>query len=95
MLVILSDMRQATDVLNLEHQAMVQTSAALQQVANQKLLADLHSVDVYALGVDAAGTSVGYWQSLRTFWTAYFVRAGARVKSYSLLRELPELAPTR
>jgi hypothetical protein len=90
-LVILSDMRQATGALNLEHQAVVETSAALRQVTKKKLLADLHGVDVYALGVDAAGTSVGYWQSLRNFWTAYFEQAGANVKGYSLLRELPEL----
>jgi len=89
-LVILSDMRQATRGLNLERQTVVQTDTALRQVANKKLLADLHGVDVYAEGVDGAGESVGYWQSLRDFWTAYFGRSGAILKLYSVLRDVPE-----
>jgi hypothetical protein len=32
---------------------------------NDKLLADLRGVEVFAEGADAAGESVGYWQSLR------------------------------
>jgi hypothetical protein len=96
-LIVLSDMKQATRALNLERQSTVQTAAAMQQVANRKLLADLHGVDVYAEGIDGAGESVGYWQSLHDFWTAYFVRTGATVKGYSPLRNVPELdrsAPT-
>ena len=89
-LVILSDMRQATGILDLEHQAVIQTNAALQRVASTKLLADLHGVDVYALGVDGTGTTVLYWQSLRDFWTAYFERTRANMKSYTILRSLPE-----
>ena len=68
----------------------MQTQAELRQVANDRLLADLHGVDVFAEGVDAAGESVQYWQSLQDFWTAYFGRAGATLTSYSALREVPE-----
>jgi hypothetical protein len=89
-LVVLSDMRQATRALNVEHQPVVRTDTALRQVANNKLFADLHGVDVYTEGVDAVGETVDYWQSLRDFWTAYFVRAGAKVKGYSVLRDVPE-----
>lgn len=89
-LVILSDMRQATGALNLENQSAVQMKAALQRIATKKLIADLHGVDVYALGVDGTGTSVAYWQSLRDFWTAYFEQTRANMKSYTLLRSLPE-----
>ena len=90
-LLVLSDMKQATHALNLERQPSVQTAVAMQQVANSKLLADLHGVDVYAEGVDGAGESVAYWQSLHDFWSAYFARAGATVKGYSVLRNVPEL----
>jgi hypothetical protein len=83
-------MKQATHAVNLERQSTVQTAAAMQQVANNKLLADLHGVDVYAEGVDAAGETVGYWQGLRDFWAAYFARAGATLARYSALREVPE-----
>jgi hypothetical protein len=90
-LIILSDMRQATRTLDLEHQTMIQVHVALQQIANRKLLADLHGVDISILGADGTGKSVDYWQSLREFWTAYFSRAGADLKTYSILRDLLEL----
>jgi hypothetical protein len=89
-LIMLSDMKQATRALNLERQSVVRTDTALQKVASNKLFADLYGVDVYAEGVDAAGETVGYWQSLRDFWMAYFTRAGASVKGYSALRDVPE-----
>jgi integrase len=88
--VVFSDMKQATRALNVERQPMAQTPAALQQVANNKLFADLRGVDVYAEGVDAAGESVAYWQSLHDFWEAYFAQAGATLARYSALRDLPE-----
>ena len=88
-LVVLSDMRQATGALNLEHQVMVQTTAAMQQVAENRLLGDLRGVEVYAEGVDGAGASVGYWQSLKDFWRTYFVQAGAILAGYSALRNVP------
>jgi hypothetical protein len=90
LLVVFSDMKQATHVLNVERQTRVQTPAALQQVTNNKLFADLHGVDVYAEGVDGASESVGYWQSLHYFGKAYFVRVGATLAGYSALRDVPE-----
>ena len=91
-LIVLSDMKQATRALNLERQPSVQVAVAMQQVGSSKLLADLHGADVYAEGVDGAGESVGYWQSLDGFWAAYFARAGAILVQYSALRYVPELA---
>jgi hypothetical protein len=90
-LIVLSDMKQATRAVNLERQSEVQTAVAMHQVANSKLLADLDGVDVYAEGVDGASESVSYWQSLHDFWSAYFARARATVKAYSPLRNVPEL----
>lgn len=90
-LVVLSDMRQATGALDLERQPLVKAETSLQQATNNKLIADLSGVDVYAEGVDGAGESVAYWQSLQDFWRAYFARAGATVKRYSPLRDLPEV----
>ena len=65
------------------------TTAAMPQVANGRLLADLRGVDVYAEDVDEAGETAPYWQSLHDFWTAYFVQAGATLARYSALRDLP------
>jgi hypothetical protein len=90
LLVMFSDMKQATPALNLERESAVRTSASLQQVANKKLFADLHGVDVYAEGVDAARESIAYWQRLRDFWTTYFARDGATLAGYSALRDVPK-----
>jgi hypothetical protein len=54
------------------------------------MLPDLRAADVYVLGVDAAGKSVDYWQSLSAFWRAYFARAGAHLRRYSVLRDGPQ-----
>jgi hypothetical protein len=88
-LMIFSDMRQSTSVLDFERSTLVQKTEALQQIAKSHLIPDLHGVAVYALGVDASGKSVNYWQTLRDFWIGYFELAGATVKSYSILRQIP------
>jgi len=91
-LMVFSDMRQATRVLNLERQRLPPPTALVQQVADNKLIADLTGVDAYAEGVDGAGESVAYWQDVQEFWLAYFARSGARVARYSVLRDVPEFA---
>ena len=87
-LMIFSDMRQSTRVLDLERPKLVHKTEALQQVAKGHLIPDLRGVKVYALGVDASGRSVNYWQTLRDFWIGYFALAGATVESYSILRQI-------
>jgi len=94
-LVIFSDMRQETAAINLETPSLVFAERLIAKVEKQRLLTDLQSVEVYMLGVDSAGKSVAYWDSLRDFWAVYFRRAGASLKSYSILRDLPELARLR
>ena len=86
---IFSDMRQATNMLDLERPTLVHKTEALQNVVKSNLIPDLYGVEVYALGVDASGKSVNYWQTLRDFWIGYFALAGATVENYSILRQLP------
>jgi hypothetical protein len=90
-LVIFSDMRHETRSLNLAKFSVVPLQPTLDGIASAGLAADLKGVEVYALGVDAAGKSVGYWNSLHDFWLAYFEKAGAKVRAYSILRDLPQL----
>jgi hypothetical protein len=90
-LVVFSDMRSDTPALDLEHARIVSTAFAMQKAEKGRLLPDLHGVEVYALGVDGAGKDMAYWQALRDFWTAYFKRTGAVLKSYSVLRDPPKL----
>jgi hypothetical protein len=88
-IVVFSDMRQATFFLNLEAPKLVSANSALLKVENHKMLPDLSTTDVYALGVDSAGKSIDYWQSLCAFWRAYFERTGAHLSRYSVLRDVP------
>ena len=90
-LVVFSDMRSDTPAPDLEHARIVSTAFAMQKAEKERLLPDLHGVEVYALGVDGAGKDMRYWQTLRDFWTVYFKRTGAIFKSYSVLRDPPAL----
>lgn len=90
-LIMLSDMRQDTGALDLEHGPMADPSMMLRQITSKRLRASLNAVDVYALGVDAAGVDVEYWTRLRDFWTEYLKEAGATLRGYSVLREVPKL----
>jgi hypothetical protein len=89
-LIIFSDMRQQTLALALESRGAIPADRLLAKVEEERLLAVLQGVEVYILGVDSAGKSVAYWTELRDFWTAYFRRAGADVKIYSVLRDVPD-----
>jgi hypothetical protein len=93
-LVMFSDMRQDTADLNLETSERFDPKTALVRTKKKGLVARLANVDVYVLGVDNAGRTIEYWGRLRNFWLGYFAKAGAKLRSYSILRELrnPEIA---
>ncbi len=86
-LVIYSDMQQATRDLNLEAPRVIPLEVALTKVESEKLLPDMKDVEVYVLGAHAAGRKVARWEQLRQFWVSYFRKAGANLKSYSALRD--------
>jgi len=92
LLVIFSDMRHSTNDIDLERPATIPVREALRRVEQQHLLAHLTGIEIYVLGVDGAGKSVAYWNSLRDFWLEYFQRAGADLKTYSVLRDFPAMA---
>jgi hypothetical protein len=86
-LVIFSDMRESTPELDFESLQTVPPYGTL--VKQCGALPDLSKVQVYVLGVDGAGKSLPYWRSLSAFWQDYFCHAGAKLRSYAVLRELP------
>jgi hypothetical protein len=92
-LVVFSDMRNDTPALDLEHPRVVSTSFAMSKTEKGRLLPDLRSVEVYALGVDGAGKDMAYWRTLQDFWAAYFKRTAANLKTYTVLRDPPDLGP--
>jgi hypothetical protein len=90
-LVIFSDMRHYTAALDLERPNFIAVASAMAAVEKRRLIPNLKDVEVYVLGVDGAGKPIGYWQDLRDFWQAYFKKAGANVRTYTILREVPAL----
>jgi hypothetical protein len=83
-LVVFSDMRNSASGLDLETPSIVTGYSAV--LKRGEILAELKNVQAYALGVDGAGKSLVYWQSLREFWAEYFRMAGADMRVYSALR---------
>lgn len=83
-LILLSDMRESTSELDLESLDTIPPFPALAKNCGQ--LPIFRGVKTYVLGVDGAGRSMAYWESLRAFWRGYFQHAGAKLQSYSALR---------
>jgi hypothetical protein len=90
-LVIFSDMRHYTAALDLERPNSIAVAGAMAAAEKRRLIPNLKDVEVYVLGADGAGKTISYWQGLRDFWQAYFKKAGANVRTYTILRELPVL----
>jgi|HubBroStandDraft_6_1064221.scaffolds.fasta_scaffold01701_11 hypothetical protein len=87
-LIIFSDMRQQTKELDFETPSLVPTLNRIGTMGARIEIANLGGVHIYALGVDGAGKSIPYWQSLRKFWIEYFRTSGARLETYTVLRDV-------
>ncbi len=85
-LIVFSDMRNNSQDLDLESFRTVPSFSVLEKKSRFPV-AELRGVEVYAYGVDDAGKSIAYWQTLKVFWTEYFRRAGAMLRAYSVLRQ--------
>lgn len=88
-LVVFSDMRHHTREVNLESVSSVPSLQDLGKEGRKPPSAMLRGVEVYVLGVDGAGKSLSYWESLKAFWTEYFQQSGARLQDYTPLRRPP------
>jgi hypothetical protein len=90
-IVLYSDMRHVTPILDLETPPVIHVQLALKTATQHGLVADLGAVAVYAAGTATPGRRVEEWENLRQFWTEYFRRAGANLDGYSILCEPPRL----
>ena len=88
-LVILSDMRQSTMDLDFDTPATIDIAAALRAVEQRRLVADLREVEVYVGNVHATGKSPAYWEALRQFWSSYFKKSGANLRTFSMHLNVP------
>jgi hypothetical protein len=87
LLVVYSDMRNATSALNLETRKMLDLKSIVRDLDERQLLAYLQGTSVYIMAVDAVGQNPARWNMVRAFWTEYFNKASARLLEYSALRE--------
>lgn len=87
-LIVFSDMRNTASPLNLESVRVVPAFAAI-NTRNILPIASLQDAEVWLLGVDGAGKSVAYWQSLERFWAEYVKQSKANLREYSALRNPP------
>jgi hypothetical protein len=86
-LVIFSDMRESVSFLDFERAKVVPD---YQFVANKcDELSALKNAVVHVVGVDGAGKSEAYWESLHQFWREYFQDAGATLQTFTVLRDSP------
>jgi hypothetical protein len=89
-LVIYSDMRQATPELNLEHSVRL-SNKELRYAAQSMRSQNLQGAEIDVLGADASGKDAEQWESLKQFWSDYFEQLHAELKCYSVLRQPPPL----
>ena len=86
-LVVFSDIPESIQGLDFEGMRLAPQYLAV--VARRGELPDMRDVHVLAMGVDGAGKSTAYWESLRRFWRDYFQNAGVAFERFSVLRGLP------
>ena len=79
MLVPFSDMRHHTKELDLESSQVLATLQRTGEV-HGIMKADLPGVQVFALGVDGAGKSVVYWQTLERILEGIFLEFRSSVR---------------
>jgi hypothetical protein len=89
-LFLFSDMRHVTRELNLEAPGILHVDALMAVARARSLIANLNGVTVYVLGANAREKqSMGEWNALKQFWSAYFAKAGANLPEYSVGSEPP------
>lgn len=87
LMVLFSDMQNATAELNLEG-PIGATAATTGRLLTRTPRPDLTNVEVFVLGAEVAG-STAEWMELKEFWTEYFEECRAHLLGYSVLRIPP------
>lgn len=88
-LIILSDLRQASSELNLESRNRIDVRQALAAIRRRGALPRLEGTDVFLLGVDPSNKTAAYMAALKEFWAEFFSAAGAEVRVFSVMRNVP------
>jgi hypothetical protein len=86
-LVVFSDMRESVPFLDFERAKVVPEYRFVANKCGE--LSALKNIVVYLVGVDGAGKSAAYWESLHRFWREYFQDTGATLQTFTVLRDSP------
>jgi hypothetical protein len=88
-ILFLSDMRQSSDVLNIENDKLIDVTRRLNEFESSGL-PDLDGVNIVCLGVHTHGRKItpAYYNSLIEFWQQAFGRMGARLVTFQPGRNL-------
>jgi hypothetical protein len=84
---IFSDGRE-NEAVNLSHVDVVNVNRAISTVKAKNAIPVLTGAKVYMLGVDVAGKSAAYADSLHSYWARYFEAAGATLEAFHIDRNL-------
>lgn len=85
-LYVLSDMRHTANGINMEDSADV-TQDLIIKAEKGGMITPLDNIEVYVMGVHTIGKDAAYIESLERFWRTYFIKAGANLKTFTILRE--------
>jgi hypothetical protein len=86
-LVVFSDMRESVPYIDFERAKVVPEYRFVANKCGE--LSALKNIVVYLVGVDGAGKSAAYWESLHRFWREYFQDTGATLQTFTILRDSP------
>lgn len=86
-LYILSDMRHTSGGINMEDVPMV-SQDWIKKLERKGVIPRLNDTKVYVMGVHPIGKDAPYMENLERFWRAYFAKAGADLKTFTILREV-------
>ena len=83
-LLVFSDARQCSQLLNLEVKGSINSDRALQTLETQGYVPDLQGVRVGFFGVHTRGRHITpqYYQSLKGFWQQYITRSKGTLATY-------------
>jgi hypothetical protein len=89
-LIIYSDMRHSVTPIDIERPRLIAVASTIKAVESHGLIPDLRGMNVWIFGVDGDSKDIAYIRTLREFWTAFFSKAGARLRVFSMMREVPD-----
>ena len=82
-IVVLSDARHTSDIVNLNKLKVIDAEKTLELVRSNDMLLDLTDVSVWFYGVHSDDKKYSYWKSLENFWRKYVTESGGTFEIFT------------